>query len=181
MELKRVYYSSYIPVNPQIKMTDMFHAPLLREHRLYQADWLLRFYNYKAEEILDSRNPFLDMEFDPKMAWAFRHMEFFPVEVNTADYESLLRVPGMGVRSVIKIVQARRMRPLSTDDLGKLGVVLKRAKYFITARGRLVSSFSFQVEHIKNKLRQTDKNDEQPLLFDTSQFSKKTAIIAGEP
>ena len=110
--------------------------PLLREHRLYQADWLLRFYGFKAEELLSEKKPNFNILLDPKCDWALGHLEHFPVEVQTADYGMLLRVPGIGVKSALRIVQARRSAGLTFEDLKKMGVVLKRAIYFITCRGK---------------------------------------------
>jgi predicted DNA-binding helix-hairpin-helix protein len=110
----------------------------VREHRLYQADWLLRFYHFTPSEILDDDNSFLDPHLDPKTAWALRHLEFFPVEVNRADYETLLRVPGIGAKTGRRIIETRRSRSLSFDGLRRLGVVLKRARYFITASGAFI-------------------------------------------
>ena len=136
LELKRVYYSAYIPGSSDSRLPVLPTPPLLREHRLYQADWLLRFYGFSARELLDEARPNLDMRFDPKSDWALRHLELFPVEVNRVDYEVLLRVPGIGVRSAQRIVQARRGTSLGEVELKKLGVVLKRAKYFLTAGGR---------------------------------------------
>ena len=136
LELKRVYYSAYIPGSSDSRLPMLPTPPLLREHRLYQADWLLRFYGFSAHELLDEARPNLDMRFDPKSDWALRHLELFPVEVNRVDYEVLLRVPGIGVRSAQRIVQARRGTSLGEVELKKLGVVLKRAKYFLTAGGR---------------------------------------------
>ena len=136
--LKRVFYSAYMPVStsPLLPTPQGFQPPLLREHRLYQADWLLRFYHFRAEEILDEGQPDLDLRMDPKCCWALRHLEFFPVEVNRADYEALLRVPGIGVRSARRILTARRVGPLTFEGLKRLGVVLKRAQYFLTCSGR---------------------------------------------
>jgi len=136
LELKRVYYSAYVPGSSDSRLPALPTPPLLREHRLYQADWLLRFYGFAAHELLDEARPNLDMRFDPKSDWALRHLELFPVEVNLVDYEVLLRVPGIGVRSAQRIVQARRGTKLGEVELKKLGVVLKRAKYFLTAGGR---------------------------------------------
>lgn len=134
--LRRVYFSAYIPVNEGPNLPALATAPpLLREHRLYQCDWLLRYYNFKADEILNPQHPLLDTEVDPKTAWALRNIELFPLEVNRASYEELLRIPGIGVKSALRIIKQRRMAPVSYDDLGKMGVVLKRAKYFITCRG----------------------------------------------
>jgi putative DNA modification/repair radical SAM protein len=136
MNLKRVYYSAFVPVNEDNRLPVLASPPLLREHRLYQADWLLRFYGFSAEEILSDATPDLDESFDPKTAWALRHPEFFPVEVNRADYLTLLRVPGIGVTSAKRIVAARRFSLITPEGMKKIGVVMKRAKYFITCSGR---------------------------------------------
>lgn len=134
--LKRVYYSAYIPINTDSNLPALATAPpLLREHRLYQSDWLLRFYHFKAEEIVDSGHANLDTEVDPKMAWALRHPDFFPVEINRVSYEELLRVPGIGPKSAWRIVSQRRVAAISVDQLKKLGIVFKRAQYFITCKG----------------------------------------------
>ena len=139
-QLKRVFYSAYMPVSssPLLPVPENFQPPLLREHRLYQADWLLRYYHFRAEEILDEEQPDLDPRMDPKCCWALRHLEFFPVEANRADYEALLRVPGLGVRSAKRILTARRVGPLNFEGLKRLGVVLKRAQYFLTCSGRMM-------------------------------------------
>ena len=136
--LKRVFYSAYMPVSnsPLLPAPQGFQPPLLREHRLYQADWLLRYYHFRAEELLDENNPNLDPRLDPKCTWALRHLEFFPVEVNQADYEALLRVPGIGVTSARRILTARRLGALTFEGLKRLGVVLKRAQYFLTCSGK---------------------------------------------
>jgi len=111
---------------------------LVREHRLYQADWLLRFYHFKAAEILDDNEPFLDPHIDPKTAWALRHLDFFPVEINRADYETLLRVPGIGAKTARRVIETRRSRSLNFESLRRLGAVLKRARYFITCEGTFI-------------------------------------------
>jgi len=136
LDMKRVYYSAFVPGSDDRRLPALPTPPLLREHRLYQADWLLRFYGFAAHELLDEERPNLDMRFDPKSDWAVRHLELFPVEVNRADYEVLLRVPGIGVRSAQRIVVARRHARLGEPELKRLGVVLKRARYFLTAGGR---------------------------------------------
>ena len=138
--LKRVFYSAYMPVSnsPLLPAPQNFQPPLLREHRLYQADWLLRFYHFRAEELLDDGAPNFDPRVDPKCSWALRHLDFFPVEVNRADYETLLRVPGIGVRSARRILTARRVGPLTFSGLKTLGVVLKRAQYFLTCSGKML-------------------------------------------
>jgi len=153
--LRRVYYSAFIPVGvpggggipdsrlPEIPgLTIVNSAPprpfLLREHRLYQADWLLRFYKFAPGEILEGDVDFLETALDPKTAWALRHLDFFPVEVNSADYDELLRVPGIGAKTGRRIIETRRSRNLSFDNLRRLGVVLKRARYFTTAAGAFI-------------------------------------------
>ena len=132
-DLKRVYYSAYIPVNPAVTGS---RPHLLREHRLYQADWLMRLYGFACDEILPADAPFLDEYLDPKTAWALRHPERFPIDVNRADYEELLRVPGVGFRSAQRMVTSRRIAALRREDLPKFGVVMKRAQFFITCAGR---------------------------------------------
>ncbi|RYD75026.1 MAG: putative DNA modification/repair radical SAM protein [Sphingobacteriales bacterium] len=131
--LKRVYYSGYIPVADDIRLPALNTAPpLIRENRLYQADWLMRFYGFDAQEILDAKNPHLDLEIDPKLAWALRNLHQFPVDINTADYRLILRVPGIGLKSAQKIREARKFGKLNVEQLRKIGVVYSRAKYFIT-------------------------------------------------
>lgn len=131
-KLKRVYFSGYVPINADKRLPVITtKPPLLREHRLYQADWLMRFYNFRHDEILDESNPFLDAELDPKAMWALRHLECFPVDLQTADYEMILRVPGIGVKSAKLIVSGRRFGKIRLETLKKMGVALKRAKYFI--------------------------------------------------
>ncbi len=139
-KLKRVFFSAYMPVVNDRNLPSVdTPPPLLREHRLYQADWLLRFYQFKADEILDDENPNFNPLLDPKCNWAIHHMEQFPVEVNRAPYEMLLRVPGIGVKSALRIVKARRYAILDLDALKKLGIVLKRARFFITCNGKHAS------------------------------------------
>lgn len=135
--LKRVYYSAYIPMQEDSLLPSLdTRPPLLREHRLYQADWLLRFYGFEAGEIIDPVHPMLHPEVDPKCSWAVSHLDEFPVEVNTADYEMLLRVPGIGVTGAKKILRARKSGVLDFEALGKLGIVLKRARFFVTCSGK---------------------------------------------
>ena len=152
-ELKRVFYSAYIPVveNPLLpaKTTE---PPLLREHRLYQADWLLRYYGFDANELLDEKHPFLNPYVDPKCNWALNHMELFPLEINRATKEELLRIPGVGVRSVQRILAARRVSPLSFEDLKKIGVVLKRARYFITCKGKHLAGLNVNPDRVLGSL-----------------------------
>jgi len=152
LALKRVYYSAFIPVSDDRRLPALPIPPLLREHRLYQADWLLRFYGFAAHELLDEARPNLDTRFDPKSDWALRHLELFPVEVNRADYEILLRVPGIGVRSAQRIVQARRGTRLGEAELKRLGVVLKRARYFLTAGGRYLGGMRLDGPRLMERL-----------------------------
>ena len=172
--LKRVFYSAYIPVSHSklLPAPEGFQPPLLREHRLYQADWLLRFYHFRAEELLSPEEPDLDPRIDPKCTWALRHLGQFPVEARTADYETLLRVPGIGVTSARRILTARRAAPLTFETLKKLGVVLKRAQYFLTCGGRLREGLRFREDGILPHLVALEKPalmaamPEQLSLFD---------------
>ena len=130
--LKRVYYSGYVPVLEDKRLPSLTtEVPMLRENRLYQSDWLMRFYGFKAEEILDPSMPFLDLEIDPKLSWALRHLDQFPVNLQTAEYQMILRIPGIGVKTAKKILSARRFQVLNIDHLKKLGAAVNRAKYFI--------------------------------------------------
>lgn len=154
MSLKRVYYSAYVPVikNDNRLPANISAPPLLREHRLYQADWLLRFYHFQADEILSDQEPFLDEEIDPKTAWALRNLNLFPIEVNKADFEMLLRVPGIGYRNALRIVQARKYHILDFEHLKKMRVVLKRAKFFLTAKGKMYEKILFNPYLIRTQL-----------------------------
>ena len=134
-ELKRVYYSAYVPVMTGKNLPAIAKPPLVRENRMYQADWLLRFYGFKAEELLTEKEPDFDNDLDPKSCWAIRHRAYFPVEINKASYEMLLRVPGIGVRSAQRIIRLRRYGALSEEEIRRTGVVWKRAKHFVTCRG----------------------------------------------
>lgn len=155
--LKRVYYSAYVPVIKDNKLLpDITHPPMLREHRLYQADWLLRYYGFKADELLKNENDNFDLNFDPKTHWALSNLNDFPVEINKASFEKLLRIPGIGVTSAKKILKIRRVHNLTFEDLKKLRVVLKRAKYFITCNGKYHGDTLFDNVHIKNKLLMHD-------------------------
>ena len=140
--MRRVYYSGYVSVNTyDPRLPVLKQPPLVRENRLYQADWLMRFYHFKVDEIVDDKHAHLDLDVDPKLGWALRHPEFFPVDINSAPYEEILRVPGIGVKSALLIVNSRRFNRVTSYHLKKMGVVLKKAKYFITC-GELTSSFS---------------------------------------
>ncbi|MBQ3133046.1 MAG: putative DNA modification/repair radical SAM protein [Clostridia bacterium] len=134
--LKRVFFSAYVPIGTNALLPQNVPPPLLREHRLYQCDWLLRQYGFTVDELVDDEHPTLDPFLDPKCAWALRHPEVFPVEINRADKETLLRVPGIGVRSALRILRARRAGRLRPEDLKKIGVVVKRARFFVTCDGR---------------------------------------------
>ena len=152
--LKRVYYSAYVPVNTHSRLPlPLSPPPQLREHRLYQADWLLRFYGFHAEELLQPEAPDLDLHIDPKCMWALRNPGSFPVEVNRASLQVLLRVPGIGPVSARRIVTARKSGPLHYDDLKRAGVVLKRARYFLTCQGRYEGGRDFQPDRIHHLLR----------------------------
>lgn len=153
-DLKRVFYSAFVSVNVDKALpakTDQ-GPPLLREHRLYQADWLLRYYKFEAKELLTEEEPNFNPLFDPKCNWALRHLEYFPVEVNRAPYEMLLRVPGLGYRSAGRIVRARRLGTLDFQDLKKIGVVLKRAMYFLTCNGRMMYPVKMEQNYIARNL-----------------------------
>lgn len=151
-QLKRVYYSAYVPVAEHPNLPTINAPPLLREHRLYQADWLLRFYGFSAGELLNSTYPDFDPDLDPKCSWALRNLHFFPLEINKADYEMLLRVPGIGVESARKILIARRTHSLDFDSLKKIGVVMKRAIYFITCRGKFYGDRTLKEPTIRQYL-----------------------------
>lgn len=151
--LKRVFYSAYVPVVENTFLPALnTKPPLLREHRLYQADWLLRFYGFRAEELLDEDDPNFNPLVDPKCSWALKHPEFFPVEVNTASREELLRVPGVGTVSAKRILYARRARKLEHEDLRKMGIVMKRAQYFVTCKGKILDGLKLQQDSILRNL-----------------------------
>lgn len=161
--LKRVYYSAYVPVNKSGILANTNAVPMLREHRIYQADWLLRFYNFKAEEILDEKNPFIDPLLDPKANWAVQNWHLFPMEINRAPYKDLIRIPGIGVTSAKRIVMARRHNVIKYEHLKKLGVVIKRAKYFITVNGEFIGFSKESPELIRNALIEKEKMEMQQL------------------
>ena len=161
--LKRVYYSAYVPVNKSGILANTDAVPMLREHRIYQADWLLRFYNFKAEEILDEKNPFIDPLLDPKANWAVQNWHLFPMEINRASYKDLIRIPGIGVTSAKRIVMARRHNVIKYEHLKKLGVVIKRAKYFITVNGEFMGFRKESPELIRNALIEKEKMEMQQL------------------
>lgn len=157
-DLKRVFYSAYIPMVQDEALPALPGGPpLLREHRLYQADWLLRFYGFQAKELLSEERPNFNIFLDPKCDWAVRHLEYFPVEVGWADYCTLLRVPGIGVKSAQRIIRARRMGKLDFPALKKMGVVLKRAQYFITCNGKMMHPVRMEENYITNQLIDTEQ------------------------
>ena len=165
--LKRVYYSAFVNVNEDKDLPALPGGPpLLREHRLYQADWLLRFYDFTVDELLTQERPNFNMMIDPKADWAVRHLELFPVEINRADYRVLLRVPGIGVKSARRIISARRFGRLNFEDLKKIGVVLKRALYFITCNGKMMYPTKIEENYIvRNLTYQNLANRKEKQLF----------------
>ena len=152
--LKRVFYSAFVAVNKDKALPAQIETgpPLLRENRLYQADWLLRYYHFKVSELLDEKNPNFNVLMDPKCNWAVQHLELFPVEINRVEYEMLLRVPGIGYKSAARIVKARRIGVIRFEDLKKMGVVLKRALYFITCNGKMMYPIKIEQDYITRNL-----------------------------
>ena len=151
--LKRVFYSAFINVNEDSNLPMLPGGPpLLREHRLYQADWLLRYYHFHVDELLSEARPDFNIYLDPKCDWAVRHLEYFPIEIQKADYRTLLRVPGIGYKSAQRIIRARRHANLGFDDLKRMGVVLKRALYFITCSGRMMYPTKLDEDYIVRNL-----------------------------
>ena len=185
-ELKRVFYSAFVNVTENSDLPVLPGGPpLLREHRLYQADWLLRYYHFQADELLSEERPDFNVYLDPKCDWALRHMEEFPVEISCAPYQKLLRVPGIGYQSARRIVAARRSNRLDFADLKRIGVVLKRALYFITCNGRTMYPIRMDEDYITRQLL-SDQTQlpkevrnagyEQLSLFDTAFLGKNAAI-----
>lgn len=164
--MKRVFFSAYIPVisSPNLPAISTM-PPLVREHRLYQADWLMRFYYFHSEELFTETEQNLDLEFDPKMMYALRNINKFPIEINKASYEELLRIPGLGVTSAQRIMRERKNAELSYDSLRKMKTVLKRAKYFITVKGKYYGNVNFEPDRIKEELRQKEVQ-KQLSIFD---------------
>lgn len=163
---KRVYYSGYIPVNKNdSRLPVIAQPPLVRENRLYQADWLMRFYDFQAHEIVDDTHPDLDLDIDPKMGWALRHPEIFPIDINTAPYEMILRVPGIGVKSAKLIVSSRRYGKLNSVQLKKMGVVMKRAQYFIVCRELPMQTVNeLSPQYVRRQVSQKQKKQAADLL-----------------
>ena len=191
-DLKRVFYSAFVKVNEDKELPALAGGPpLLREHRLYQADWLLRFYGFQAKELLSEERPNFNILLDPKCDWALRHLELFPVEINRADYQILLRIPGIGVKSAKRIIRARRSSKVEFEDLKKMGVVLKRALYFITCNGKMMYNTKIEEDYItRNLLNVKEKlpfdvngvTYRQLSLFDDKTFteSQPVAEVVGE-
>lgn len=183
LELKRVYYSAFIPVMSDSRLPALAVSPLRREHRLYQADWLLRYYGFSADELLDDASPNLDSDLDPKTGWALRHLELFPLEINRASYEELLRVPGIGVRSAQRIIRARRQGHLGMEEVRRLGVVMKRAQYFITARGRYAGDSRPDGAALRSRLAEPSPRPEARQLqlpFDRRPDAGVAGLLNGE-
>ena len=173
-KLKRVFFSAYIPINNDRLLPSIdTKPPLLREHRLYQADWLLRFYGFRADELLDSENNMFNPMLDPKCNWAINHMNLFPCEINTACYEMLLRVPGIGVTTARRIMSARKVAHLDFDALKKIGVVLKRAQFFITCKGKTAPYISINKEKAEQYLISGEKNINASSVEQLSLFSSQ--------
>lgn len=166
-QLKRVYYSGYVPISDDNRLPALAAPPTKRENRLYQADWLMRFYGFAKDEIVDAQHPNLDIELDPKLSYALRHPALFPIDVNTASKELLLRVPGIGVKGVDRIIKARRFGLLREENLKKMGIVWKRAKYFITTAGSKFIALNWQPEQLRQHIlwEQQPKGANQLALF----------------
>lgn len=192
LSLKRVFFSAYLPVNDDARLPGTDAVQLNREHRLYQADWLLRFYRFDVTEIIDEDHPFLDPDLDPKANWALNHLDFFPVEINKAPFEALLRVPGIGVRGARSIIRARRASLLGERELRKLGIAYKRARFFITCSGAYAGSgVDFSREGLRMQLaapikggnhgRRADKTCPGQLsLFESVQTPEKARIAGAD-
>lgn len=186
-DLKRVFFSAYIPLNEDAVLPELGTAPpLLREHRLYQADWLLRYYGFHAEELLSIDRPNFNILLDPKCDWALRHLEQFPIEINQASYAQLLRVPGLGIKSAQRIIKARKQSRLDFHHLKKIGIVLKRAKYFITCNGKMMYRIPIEEDFITRQLTGEDSRQNweiehpqsyhQLSLFDDFHFHANATI-----
>ena len=179
-DLKRVFYSAYIPLNDDTNLPQLgTPPPLLREHRLYQADWLLRFYGFQATELLSESQPNFNELLDPKCDWALRHLEHFPVEVETASYATLLRVPGIGPKSASRITYARKYGRLTFESLKKMGVVLKRAHYFITCGGKQMYHTPIEEAYITRQLIHVDTKDLWKMQHANETYSQMTLADFG--
>lgn len=179
-DLKRVFYSAYIPINDDSALPSLgTEVPLLREHRLYQADWLLRYYGFRADEIVTADEPNLDQRMDPKCNWAVRHLDQFPVEVQTAPYDLLLRIPGIGPKSAARIVRARRYGSLDFDSMKKMGVVLKRAHYFITCGGRMMYRIPIERDYIVGEMTDMSRRENWQVTHQNEQYRQMTLFDIG--
>ena len=176
-EMKRIFYSAFINVNHDSSLPDLPGPPLLREHRLYQADFLLRFYGFRADELLSEKNPNFNEQIDPKCNWAVHHLELFPVEINRADYYTLLRVPGIGTKSARRIMAARRYAKLDFSDLKKIGVVLKRAVYFITCKGKMMYHTRMEEGYITRNLMYQERPMQMLLSDGTVQSYEQLSLF----
>lgn len=179
-DLKRVFYSAYIPINEDSSLPDLGTAPpLLREHRLYQADWLLRYYGFNSGELLSEEKPNFNEYLDPKCDWALRHLGDFPVDVQTASYDKLLRIPGIGPKSAGRIISARRYGKLDFDNLKKMGVVLKRAHYFITCGGRMMFNTPIEEQFITRQLVDTNRKENWQIKNSNQSYQQMTLFDFG--
>lgn len=179
-DLKRVFYSAYIPINEDSALPEPgTKPPLLREHRLYQADWLLRYYGFQADELLSEENPNFNELLDPKCDWALRHLEYFPVDVQRASYDLLLRIPGIGPKSAGRIVSSRRYGTLNFDSLKKMGVVLKRAHYFITCNGRQLYNTPIEEKYITRQLVDTNSRDNWKVANNNRSYQQMSLVDFG--
>ncbi|MDO5539620.1 MAG: putative DNA modification/repair radical SAM protein [Eubacteriales bacterium] len=177
-DLKRVFYSAYVPLNEDKDLpAPGTPTPLLREHRLYQADWLLRFYGFQADELLSMDRPNFNEQLDPKCDWALRHLEQFPVEINTASFDVLLRVPGVGPKSAERIVKSRRFGRLDFNHLKKMGVVLKRAHYFITCSGQMMYHIPLEEQYITRQLIGTNQKENWQIAHSGDQNFRQMSLF----
>jgi predicted DNA-binding helix-hairpin-helix protein len=162
MHLKRVYLSGYVPISDDARLPAIgTPVPIIRENRLYQADWLLRFYHFQVNEIITPEAPLLDTSIDPKLGWALRNLHEFPININKDDYMLIMRVPGIGIQSAQKIIAARKFGPLSLQHLQKMGIAINRAKYFITTSDYKVKK-EYQAHQIKNYILQESSSKYKP-------------------
>ena len=177
-DLKRVFFSAYVPLNEDSALPALdTPTPLLREHRLYQADFLLRFYGFQADELLTIERPNFNEQLDPKCDWALRHLELFPVEINRAPYDMILRVPGVGPKSAMRIVQARRHGTLDFSHLKRIGVVLKRAHYFITCSGRMMYKTPIEEQYITRQLVGTNQKENWQIMHQNEQSFRQMSLF----
>ena len=177
-DLKRVFFSAYVPLNEDSALPALdTPTPLLREHRLYQADWLLRFYGFQADELLTIERPNFNEQLDPKCDWALRHLELFPVEINRAPYDMILRIPGVGPKSAMRIVQARRHSTLDFPHLKRIGVVLKRAHYFITCSGKMMYKTPVEEQYITRQLVGTNQKENWQIAHQNEQSFRQMSLF----